>query len=62
MVEAFENENIEHLIKRFRIESEKAGIIAECRKREHFISPSKKRYIKKREIQRKNKQRHKQRG
>ncbi len=60
MVEAFKNENIDHLLKRFRVECEKFGIVTELKKREYYISPSKKRHIQKCEIRRKNKLRRKQ--
>lgn len=44
MVEAFKDENIEHLLKRFKIEVERSGTLTEYKKREHFVSPSAKRH------------------
>ena len=38
-----ENESIESAIRRFKKQCEKAGILAELRKREHFEKPSIKR-------------------
>ena len=38
-----ENESIESAIRRFKKQCEKAGILAELRKREHYLKPSVKR-------------------
>ena len=46
MVEAFKDEDIEHLIKRFRLECDRAGIVKELRDREYYRSPSQKRHQK----------------
>lgn len=53
MIEKLLREDIEHLLKRFRIQCEKAGIVQDFRKHEYFIAPSEKRHAKKMEIKRK---------
>jgi ribosomal protein S21 len=65
MVEAFKDEPLDHLIKRFRMEVEKAGILTDLKKYEYFISPSAKRHVKDCEIKNRNKvarKKFKQRG
>jgi small subunit ribosomal protein S21 len=49
-----ENESLESALKRFKRSCAKAGVMAEVRKREHYVSPSVKRR-KKSEAARKNK-------
>lgn len=51
-----ENESLESALKRFKRNCAKAGVMAEVRKREHYVSPSVKRR-KKSEAARKNKKR-----
>ena len=46
MVDAHKNESIEHLLKRFKLECDREGIVNEMKKREYFISPSAKRHKK----------------
>ncbi|MFC1512742.1 30S ribosomal protein S21 [bacterium] len=48
-----ENESIEEALRRFKRECEKAGIMQEIRKREHYESPSVKKKHKMQEIKRK---------
>jgi len=38
-----ENESLESALKRFKRSCQKAGVIAEVKKREHYVSPSLKR-------------------
>ncbi|MBQ9979780.1 MAG: 30S ribosomal protein S21 [Oscillospiraceae bacterium] len=52
-----ENESLESALKRFKRNCAKAGVMAEVRKREHYVSPSVKRR-KKSEAARKNKKRY----
>ena len=49
-----ENESLESAIKRFKRSCAKAGVLAEAKKREHYVSPSLKRKQKS-EAARKNK-------
>ena len=51
-----ENESLESALKRFKRSCAKAGVIAEVKKREHYVSPSLKRKQKS-EAARKNKKR-----
>ena len=52
-----ENESLESALKRFKRSCAKAGVIAEVKKREHYVSPSLKRKQKS-EAARKNKKRY----
>ena len=51
-----ENESLESALKRFKRSCQKDGVIAEVKKREHYVSPSLKRKQKS-EAARKNKRR-----
>ena len=52
-----ENESLESALKRFKRSCAKAGVIAEVKKREHYVSPSLKRKQKS-EAARKNKRKY----
>lgn len=52
-----ENESLESVLKRFKRSCAKAGVIAEVKKREHYVSPSLKRKQKS-EAARKNKRKY----
>ena len=52
-----ENESLESALKRFKRNCAKAGVIAEVKKREHYVSPSLKRKQKS-EAARKNKRKY----
>ena len=52
-----ENESLESALKRFKCSCAKAGVIAEVKKREHYVSPSLKRKQKS-EAARKNKRKY----
>ena len=52
-----ENESLDSALKRFKRSCQKAGVIAEVKKREHYVSPSLKRKQKS-EAARKNKKRY----
>ena len=52
-----ENESLERALKRFKRSCAKAGVIAEVKKREHYVSPSLKRKQKS-EAARKNKRKY----
>lgn len=38
-----ENESLDNALKRFKRQCAKSGVLAECRKREHYLKPSVKR-------------------
>ena len=44
MVTAFPNESIDHLLKRFKVEVDRSGVLVEAREKEFFVSPSMKRH------------------
>ena len=48
-----ENESLESALKRFKRSCQKDGVIAEVKKREHYVSPS----LKRKQAARKNKRR-----
>ena len=50
-----QTEPFDRMLRRFKKDVEKAGIIQECRKRQHFVPPSEKKYRKKQDILRKRK-------
>ncbi len=48
-------EPFDRMLRRFKKDVERAGIIQECRKRQYFVPPSEKKYRKKQDILRKRK-------
>lgn len=55
MVVAIPGENIEHLIRRFRVECDRAGVIKDFRKHQYFFPPSHLKHIKNCERKRRSK-------
>ena len=48
-------EPFDRMLRRFKKDVERAGIIQECRKRQYFVPPSEKKYRKTQDIKRKRK-------